>query len=67
MIGLGFLAALFIGIPALVYASERLRRRRTKAELQDEAVRIARQGSESPGDHEPLAPTLPNLPPPGGL
>jgi len=62
MIGLWFLLALFVGIPAVVYGSERLRRRRTQAELEDEEVRLAREGTEGPGDHEPLTPRLP--PPP---
>ncbi|HET7428171.1 MAG TPA: hypothetical protein VFJ66_01865 [Gaiellales bacterium] len=67
MIGLTFLLALFVGIPAVVFASERMRRRRSAAELEDEAVRRARKGGEGPGDHEPLAPTLPTLPPPSGF
>jgi hypothetical protein len=67
MIGLWFLLALFVGIPALVFGSERLRRRRTRAELEDEAVRRARVGGDGPGDHEPLAPTLPAGPPPTGF
>jgi hypothetical protein len=63
MIGLWFLLALFVGIPAAVFASERLRRRRTQAELEDAAVQRARDGAEGPGDHEPLSPALPPLPP----
>lgn len=49
------LAVLFVlvGIPALVYLSER-RRRRTQAELDDAAVRSAKGGSEGPGSHEPV-------------
>jgi hypothetical protein len=62
VIGLTFLLALFVGIPAVVFASERMRRRRSTAELEDEAVRRARESGEGPGDHEPLAPPLP--PPP---
>lgn len=48
------LAVLFVlvGIPALVYLSER--RRRTQAELDDAAVRSAKGGSEGPGSHEPV-------------
>lgn len=67
VIGLTFLVALFVGVPALVFASERLRRRRSTAELEDEAVRRGRDGGEGPGDHEPLAPTLPPPPLPPGF
>ena len=67
MIGLTFLLALFVGIPAIVLASERMRRRRSTAELEDEAVWRARDGGEAPGDHEPLAPPLPPPPLPPGF
>jgi hypothetical protein len=48
------LAVLFVlvGIPALVYLSER--RRRTQAELDDAAVRSAKGVDDGPGSHEPV-------------
>jgi hypothetical protein len=60
MIGLYALLALFVGIPALVFLSDRRRRKRTRAELEDEAVRAAQGAAEGPGSHEPVAPALPN-------
>jgi hypothetical protein len=69
VIGLYAFLALFVGIPMLVYLADwRRRRRRTRDEIDAEAVRVAREGSDGPGDHEPMAPGLPNIPlggPPG--
>jgi hypothetical protein len=69
MIGLYAFAALFIGVPGLVYLADWRHRRRTAAEMEDEAVRAAQAGSEGPGAHEPVAPALPPtfLGPPGGF
>ena len=61
------IAVLFVllGIPTLVYLSDRRRQRRTQAERDDEAVRVAKGASDGPGNNEP--PVLPRrgpLPPP---
>jgi hypothetical protein len=58
------LAVLFVlvGIPALVYLSERRRKRRTQAELDDEAVRAAKGVNEGPGSREPVNLTRPSGP-----
>lgn len=42
-----------LGIPALVYLSDRRRQRRTQAERDDEAVRVAKGASDGPGNNEP--------------
>ena len=47
MIGLYAFLVLFVGVPLLVYLSDRRRRRRTQAELEDDAVRTARDGGLS--------------------
>lgn len=68
VVGLYAFVALFLGVPILVYLADWRRRRRTRDEMDAEAVRIAREGSDGPGDHEPIAPGLPNIPiggPPG--
>jgi hypothetical protein len=49
----------FLGAPAIIYALDRRRSRRTRAEIEDEAV-WAIQHDEGPGSHEPIT-----LPPPG--
>ena len=43
----------FLGIPALVYLSDRRRQRRTQAERDAEAVRAAKGASDGPGNNEP--------------
>jgi len=56
-----------VGIPALVYLSERRRKRRTQAELEDEAVRAAKGVNEGPGSRERVnltRPAGPLQPPP---
>jgi hypothetical protein len=68
MIFVVFVVVVLIGIPALIYLSEWRRRRRTQAELDDDAVRVARGERDGPGEHEPV--TLPQRPgpmPPSGL
>ncbi len=62
MIGVFALLVVFVAVPGLVYLTDWRRRRRTKAELEEEAVRAARDAGEGPGSHEPLAPTLPTIP-----
>ena len=65
MIFVVFVVFVLIGIPALVYLSERRRRRRTQLEREDEAVRVARGPHDGPGQHEPLTlPRRPGAPPP---
>jgi cbb3-type cytochrome oxidase subunit 3 len=54
MIGLGFLAAVFLGVPAIVYALDRRRRARTDEERDDDALWAA-QHHEGPGTHDPLS------------
>ena len=44
---------IFLGIPALVYLSDRRRQRRTQAERDDEAIRVAKGASDGPGNNEP--------------
>ena len=53
---------ILIGIPAVVYLSDRRRNRRTSAELEDNALRVAKGASDGPGSNEPV--TLPNRPGP---
>jgi hypothetical protein len=54
VIGLGFLLALVLGVPALFYLLDRRRRARTDAERDDDAVWAA-QHHEGPGTHDPLS------------
>jgi hypothetical protein len=63
MIGLAFLAALFLGVPVIVCALDRQRRARTDEELADDAMWAA-QHHEGPGTHDPLS--GPPIQPPGG-
>ena len=68
MIFVGLVLVVLIGIPALIYLSESRRRRRTQAELDDDAVRVALGERDGPGEHEPV--TLPQRPgpmPPGSV
>ena len=62
MIGLAFLAALFLGVPALFYLLDRRRRARTEEEQADDAVWAA-EHHEGPGTHEPLSGPPPFQPP----
>jgi hypothetical protein len=54
LIGLTFILAVFLGVPAIVYLLDRQRRRRTEDERDDEAVWAA-QHDEGPGTHEPTS------------
>jgi hypothetical protein len=67
MVAVSGLLFVLVGIPALVYLSERRRNRRTQAELNDAAVRAAKGVDEGPGSREPVnltRPSGPLLPPP---
>jgi hypothetical protein len=64
-VGLAFILAAFLGVPAVVFLVDRRRRRRTQAELEDEAVWAA-QHDEGPGSHEPVV-LPPPFQPPGGV
>jgi hypothetical protein len=65
VVGLAFILALFLGIPAAVYVADRRRRVRTQAELENDAVWAA-QHHEGPGSHEPVVLPPPFQPPMGG-
>lgn len=54
MIAVAALLLVLIGVPALVYLSDRRRSRRTRAELDDEAVRVAKGADDGPGSNEPV-------------
>jgi hypothetical protein len=49
------IAPLFVplGIPTLVHLSDRRRHRRTQAEREDEAIRVAKGAGDGPGNNEP--------------
>ncbi|HET7428537.1 MAG TPA: hypothetical protein VFJ66_03735 [Gaiellales bacterium] len=60
--GLAFVLAVFLGVPAIVYLLDRRRRKRTQEEIEEEAVWAA-QHDEGPGTHEPLSGPPPFQPP----
>ena len=62
MIGLAFLAVVFLGVPSIVYMLDRRRQARTESEREEEAV-WASQHHEGPGTHEPLSGPPPFQPP----
>ena len=60
--GLAFILAMFLGVPAIVDLLDRRRRKRTQEEIEDDAVWAA-QHHEGPGTHEPLSGPPPFQPP----
>jgi len=60
--GLAFILAVFLGVPAIIYLLDRRRRKRTEVERDDDAIWAA-QHHEGPGTHEPLSGPPPFQPP----